>query len=273
MRERKRQTASAGDTAQEPAAAEPQAASAPVLFAMDNRRIATFGLFEFSLVIFAVLLGAAQQFDFLLPFNPWDWDEWAAFASNHRHDFDWIGATGRLGAALAVLVGVLAIAGIGMLTGIARTFAREYGFTLERTSKGFRRRRGLFTRTDVVMPVHRVQALRIATGIVRHRFGWQGLEFVSLASDQKNASHAVAPFARMDEIAAVVREAGFHLPGARDRLAAPESRLLDRQGVAVHCSGRRSCRCRGPVRLSARRGRSRAAGGGRSDRPASPLEA
>ena len=214
VRERKGQESASGEDASEISDDGPQGTAAPVLFAMDERRVVTFGLFEFSLVIFAVLLGAAQQFDFLLPFNPWDWSEWATFASSHRHDFDWIGATGRLGAVLAVVSGVLAVAGIGVLTGIIRTFAREYRFTLERTAKGFRRRRGLFTRTDVVMPVHRVQAVRISTSIVRHRFGWQGLEFVSLASDQKSASHAVAPFARMDEIAPVVREAGFHLPDA-----------------------------------------------------------
>ncbi|MXO60601.1 PH domain-containing protein [Altererythrobacter salegens] len=190
----------------------PDGSAAPVLFAMDNRRVMTFGLFEFSLVIFAVLLGAAQQFDFLLPFDPWNWERWAEFATSHRHDFDWLGATGRFGAVLAVVFGFLAVAGAGVLTGVARTFAREYGFTLERTAKGFRRRRGLFTRTDVVMPVHRVQALKIATGALRRRFGWHGLSFVSLAQDAKAANHAVVPFAQMDEIAPVVEAAGFELP-------------------------------------------------------------
>lgn len=185
---------------------------APVLFAMDERRVLTFGLFEFSLVIFAVLLGAAQQFEFLLPFEPWDWGQWEAFAASHRDDLAFLEAGGRVAAVVAALGGLLLVVALGVLTGVARTFAREYGFRLERTAKGFRRRRGLFTRTDVVMPVHRVQAARIGTGLVRRRFGWHGLHFVSLASDRKDASHAVAPFARMDEIEPVVREAGFHLP-------------------------------------------------------------
>ena len=192
-----------------PVEAEP---AGPMLFAMDDRRILTFGLFEFSLVIFAVLLGAAQQFEFLLPFQPWDWDQWMNFAANHRGDLAFLETGGRIAAVVAAVGGVLLVAALGVLTGVARTFAREYRFTLERTAKGFRRRRGLFTRTDVVMPVHRVQAAQIRTGLVRHRFGWHGLHFVSLASDKKDASHAVAPFARLHEIAAVVREAGFHLP-------------------------------------------------------------
>ena len=55
------------DTAEgtaETSAAEEKSA---ILFAMDRKRLAKFGLFEFSLVAFAVLAGAAQQFDFLLP--------------------------------------------------------------------------------------------------------------------------------------------------------------------------------------------------------------
>jgi putative membrane protein len=213
VRERK-----AGETAQ--VAVEAHADTAPepaasVLFAMDNRRIATFGLFEFSLVIFAVLLGAAQQFEFLLPFEVWDWTAWRDFGARHQDDFDFIGASDRILAALAVAAAVLGVALLGVVTGVARTFAREYGFVLERTAKGFRRRRGLFTRTDVVMPSHRVQALKITTGIFRRRFGWHGLSFVSLAQDAKSANHVVAPFARMDEIAPVVGAAGFDLPGER----------------------------------------------------------
>jgi putative membrane protein len=211
VRERKAAVAERPTPADE--GAEASESAAPVLFAMDNRRVLTFGLFEFSLVIFAVLLGAAQQFEFLLPFEPWDWTQWRTrFAESHREDFAFIEAGGRIAAILAAVGGLLAVAALGVVTGIARTFAREYGFTLERTAKGFRRRRGLFTRTDVVMPVHRVQAARIGTGVIRRRFGWHELRFVSLASDKKDASHAVAPFARMGEIEAVVREAGFHLP-------------------------------------------------------------
>ena len=187
--------------------------AAPVLFAMDERRVLTFGLFEFSLVIFAVLLGAAQQLEFLLPFEPWDWEAWGEFAESHRDEFAFIEAGSRIWAGLALAAGVIAVAAVGVLTGVARTVAREYGFRLERTAKGFRRRRGLFTHTDVVMPVHRVQAARIETGIVRHRFGWHGLHFVSLASDRKSASHAGAPFAKLAEIEPGVREAGFHMPG------------------------------------------------------------
>jgi putative membrane protein len=60
----------------------------------------------------------------------------------------------------------------------------------------------------------RVQGLVIGTGVLRYRFGWRGLSFVSLAQDAEGQSHVVAPFAQMDEIAPIVRAAGFHLPDA-----------------------------------------------------------
>ena len=112
---------------------------------------------------------------------------------------------------MAALAGLVAI---GILTGIIRTFLTDYGFRLERTAKGFRRRRGLLTLTDVVMPVARVQAAIVETGPVRKRRGWHALRFVSLAQESKQESHhMVAPLARLDEIWPIVAEAGIAQPG------------------------------------------------------------
>src|SRR3546814_2313850 len=97
-------------------------------------------------------------------------------------------------------------------TGMVRTYLRDWGFRLERTSRGFRRRRGLLTRTDVVMPLHRVQAVNISTGIVRGRFGWKSLAFVSLAQDSGSSNHVVAPFAKNEELEPIIRIAGFAPP-------------------------------------------------------------
>ncbi len=190
-----------------PPAAEP---AARTLFAMDVPRLLTFGLFEFSLVIFAVLFGAADQFNFLLPFNIWELDEWQERANGPLHVLLGVGLAAQ---AVAAVLAVILIALLGLATGIARTALRDYGFLLEETERGLRRRRGLLTRTDVVMPLHRVQALAVTTGILRRRFGWYGLELVSLASDAKSASHTVVPFGRMEEIAPVAAVTGFRLPG------------------------------------------------------------
>lgn len=192
-----------------------------LLFAMDNRRLVTFGLFEFSLVVFAVLAGATQQFDFLLPFEIWDTRAWMSLLASPG---EWLQTLGFAAQAIGAAIAFVTLALVGLLTGLARTALRDYGFRLEETPKGLRRRRGLLTRTDVVMPVHRVQALKVTTGIVRRHFGWHGLSVVSLAQDAKAGNHVVVPFAQMDEIAPVVGVTGFELPPAGTAWRRPSGR-------------------------------------------------
>jgi putative membrane protein len=214
------------DEAAPAATGEADAAEAgTTLFAMGPKRLALFGLFEFSLAAVAVLAGAAQQFDFLLPFDVWDYRAWEARLAGSNAWFAALGAAGR-----AVEVGfvVVALLAVGVATGIARTFARDWGFRLDRTTKGFRRRRGLFTRTDTVMPAHRVQALQVRTRLLRRRFGWHSLKFVSLAQDAGSASHVVAPFAQMDEIAPIAAAAGFALPDCAEWLRPSRRAYVDR---------------------------------------------
>ncbi len=191
--------------------AEPEA---EVLFRMGPGRLLTFGLFEFSLAVFAVLGGLLQYVDSVTGIEVWDVDLWRGWLEEQGSTVARLGAYAQMAGAIAGLLGLIVI---GMATGVARTFARDWGFTLERSARGFRRQRGLFTRTDVVMPAHRVQALVIGTGLLRYRFGWRGLSFVSLAQDAGGESHDVAPFAQLDEIAPIVAASGFHLPAADTR--------------------------------------------------------
>ncbi|MEM6476383.1 MAG: PH domain-containing protein [Pseudomonadota bacterium] len=209
VRERRDSEAAAavaeGETPAPTAQEEPEHA----LFSMDPRRLFIFGTFEFSLAVFAVLAGLLQYADGFAGVSIW----------NSGLIEDWVEGQGseivQMGIAAQVvsaILGLIAVFVVGSVTGLLRTFVREWDFLLERTARGFRRRRGLFTKTDVVMPIHRVQGLRIGTGMVRYRFGWHNLRFVSLAQDAGASSHVVAPFAKMDEIAPIVEAAGFHLP-------------------------------------------------------------
>lgn len=178
-----------------------------LIFSMRLPRIITQGLFNFSLALFAVLFGLLQTFDNLLPFDPFEPEAWLAYfdadnpyigyANTHRY--------------LAIVAGLLTISIVGVLSGLVTTVLREYGFRLERTATGLRRRRGLTTLTDVVVPVKRVQAGLIETGVVRRLFGWYALKLQSLASDGgRNADHVVMPLAHMDEIDPVLAEVGLH---------------------------------------------------------------
>lgn len=210
VRERRDDEAAvAADSSNNAPAADEADAEAETLFAMPPQRLLVFGLFEFSLAVFAVLFGLLQYADNFLGVSVWDADLWQAWLDEQGSVIARLGPSAQAASAIA---GLIALVALGLVTGIARTFARDWGFLLERTPRGFRRRRGLFTRTDVVMPVHRVQALEIGTGLLRYRFGWRALSFVSLAQDAEGASHQVAPFATMAEIAPIVHAAGFHLP-------------------------------------------------------------
>ena len=182
---------------------------AQTLFSMDPRRLLTFGTFEFSLAVFAVLGGVLQYLDTLFEIEIWDVSFWRSLAEESG---GWLLELGAYAQVIGAIVGLILVAFIGLVTGLARTFSREWGFLLERTARGFRRRRGLFTRTDVVMPVHRVQGLTIGTRIIRYRFGWHNLKFVSLAQDAGSSSHVVAPFAQLEELDPIVEAAGFSRP-------------------------------------------------------------
>jgi putative membrane protein len=176
---------------------------APLLFGMDMKRILIAGFFNFSLVFFAVVGAVVNNLDFLMPDDFW----------NPRRLLDFLGLddlfaaldlAARIASVIAALIGLVVV---GLVGGIIRTVLREYGFRLERTETGFRRRRGLLTLTDVVMPLHRIQAAVIATGPIRRRFGWYELKVQSLASDsEKESDHSIAPFATADELRHVLGE-------------------------------------------------------------------
>lgn len=173
-----------------------------IIFAMDSKRLIVAGLFNFSLAIFAVLFGLLSQVDDLLPFDPFDVDMYLNLTRSLGLD-QWVLAHQWLsfvGGGIAVLL-------LGMATGIIRTVLRDYGFTLERTARGLRRRRGLTTRTDVTLPVARVQAATVATGVFRRIFGWFEIKLTSLAGDGKDEKdHNVAPLATLSEVDTILAE-------------------------------------------------------------------
>lgn len=179
------------------------------LFAMDLRRLTLFGLFEFSLAVFAVIGGLFQYAETFAGIELWDPDLWLGLAQSQQGRLE---SLGPIGQAISAIAGLVALLLVGSITGLVRTFLRDWGFVLEKTPRGFRRRRGLLTRSDVMMPAHRVQALVLGTGWLRYRFGWHGLKFVSLAQDSGSSSHVVAPFARLEELEPIIRAAGFAPP-------------------------------------------------------------
>jgi len=196
------------------------------IFAMDGQRVFILGLYSFSLIIFAVLGGLAQQFDFLLPFDLWDLKRWAGLAQESGVSVNTINGVGIAGQLILAFGAFTSLIFIGFATGVVRTYLREHGFRLTQTSKGFRRQRGLLTLTDVVMPTHRVQAAVVQTGPIRKRRGWHSLKFVSLAQDSKEESNYVAaPLATLDEVWRITKAARIETPDGDEQL---------RSGAALH---------------------------------------
>lgn len=196
-------------SASDDGAASP-AAEDRLLFAMSPKRLLIAGLFNFSLAALAVVGASMQLFDNVLPFdfnifNPLDWidiaeayglDQWVIA---HR----WIAG---VGAAISLLF-------IGFASGIALTVLANWDFRLTREPRALRRTRGLTTRTDVALPVRRVQAAIVVTGWLRRRFDWHELRLQSLASDgEKEKDHQVVPFGTLAEIDPVLAEVGIARP-------------------------------------------------------------
>lgn len=202
IRLRKATAALQDDGAQPVAPALPDSDGTP-LFGMDSKRVLTAGIFNFSLVFFALVGALLNNVDFLLPDDFWDPRRVLQFFGLDAM-FAALDLTAQI---IGVIAALVSLAVIGLVGGIIRTVLREHGFRLDRTETGFRRRRGLLTLTDVAMPLHRIQAAVIETGPIRRRLGWYHLKVQSLASDsEKEADHSIAPLARKDEVRGILGE-------------------------------------------------------------------
>lgn len=176
------------------------AEQATPIYAMDTRRVLTAGLFNFSLAVIAGLFGVSQTMGDALGFDPFERQFWIDLLTRSE-PLTRLVMSHQIVAGIAGTV-LLFLVGIG--TGLTRTVLREFGFRLDRTETGFRRRRGLLTLTDVSIPAKRVQAAILGSGPVRRRFGWSELKLQSLSQDGGKGDHVVAPLARELESGAIL---------------------------------------------------------------------
>lgn len=177
------------------------------VFAMSLGRVLAAGVFNFSLVYLAGLFGALHTFKNLLPFDIYDPGRWIGLVDER------LPRGFGLGAAMAVLLVALLA---GLVFGIARMLAGAYGFRLVAEGARLRITRGLFTRSDVVLPKKRVQLALLRTGPVRRAAGWGELHFQTLSgAAAEGERQTVAPLASEAEVAAILAEQGrLWLPGS-----------------------------------------------------------
>ena len=180
------------------------------LYSMPPARLILAGLFNFSLAALAVVGVAAQWFDDLLPIDVFSIRFWTTLAEDSGVG-SWI-ETHRWVAGVGAVVALLFV---GFATGVVRTMLVNWNFRLTLGPRAFRRVRGLTTRTDVAIPLARVQAAVVATGVVRQRWGWHELRLQSLASDSdKEKDHQLVPFGQFEDIDRVLEPVRLARPGA-----------------------------------------------------------
>lgn len=172
----------------------------PLLFRMGVPRLLAAGLFNFSLVFLAILFGALQYVELATGIDLFDpQGVWGPAAQ----------AAGRITLLASALI-LLVVLALGIVTGVARTVATDYGFRLTRSETGLRRRRGLFTLSEMVIPIRRMQAAIIDSGLIGRLVGWHALSFQTLGMGRGiGGLQVAAPFARMDEIAPILAAPGF----------------------------------------------------------------
>jgi putative membrane protein len=182
------------------------------VYALGLKRLLLAGVFNFSLAIFAALIGLSQTAGQALGFDPFSEAFWRELLSASAPVEDYIEA--HRGAAVAAGLAIFVL--LGLATGLVRTVLRDWGFRLDRTPTGLRRRRGLLTRTDVALAVRRVQAVLVTTGPVRGAFGWAAMFVQNLAREEGGGgNHLVAPLADERDVAAILAELGWRpLPDA-----------------------------------------------------------
>lgn len=182
------------------------ATDSPPIYAMNLQRLLTAGGFNFSLAVFAALFGLTQTFGEVIGFDPFSRAFWDSMLSASAP----VQAFVLANQVVTAIAGLLSLVVIGVATGIVRTTLRDYGFRLDRTESGLRRRRGLLSLTDVTLPVRRAQAAIVASGPVRDAFGWRELNLQSLARDQAGSGdHVLAPLATEEEVDTVLAGLGW----------------------------------------------------------------
>jgi putative membrane protein len=176
------------------------------VYSMSFPRLLLAGVFNFSLALLAGLFGLSQTVGDFVGFDPFSRSFWNRVLSASGPLRDYFLAH-QLVTAIA---GVTVLALVGLITGLIRTVTREYGFRLDRAGVGLRRRRGLFTRTDVTLPTKRAQAAILASGPVRERMGYGELKLQSLARDEdKSGNHVLAPLATGEETSRILTALGW----------------------------------------------------------------
>ncbi|MFM9863685.1 MAG: PH domain-containing protein [Micropepsaceae bacterium] len=203
-----------------------QETAEPPVFMMTTRRILQAGLFNFSVIWLAVIIGTVQYFKDLLPWSMDDVEKWIGL----HQDEIW----GLVSPGTIVLAIVLFLV-LGTIAGVIEMFVRNFGFTLSREGRTLRRVRGLFTRSEVAIPLRRIQGARTAAHWLKRRLGLCRVDVQSMGGSSSGGVQDLAPLANAVEAERVLAIAGGFKLIAPERFqpVAPVHRWYDAQVEAL----------------------------------------
>ncbi len=195
------------------------------VFEMTLLRILQAGLFNFSLLWLAIIVGVLQYFREWLP----SMDEIEAWIGLHRAEI-W-GLIGPVTMAMAAVLFVV----LGTVAGVIEMFVRNFGFTLSHEGRTLRRVRGLITRSEVAIPLHRIQAARTVTHWIKRRWGFCRVEAQTMGGAAFFGIQELAPLATAEEATRVLAIAGRFERIAPERFqpVAPVHRWYDAQNEGL----------------------------------------
>jgi len=195
-------------------------ASAPPVFKMTNLRILQAGLLNFSVIWLAIIAGTMQYFDDFLPWSIDDVEDWIGV-----HEEEIWGFVSPVTIALALVLFMV----LGTVAGVIQMFVRNYGFTLSLEGRTLRRVRGLLTRSEVAIPLRRIQAARTAVHWLTRRYGFSRVDVQTMAGASSGGVQELAPLATSGEAERVLAIAGGFERIAPERFApvAPIHRWYD----------------------------------------------
>jgi putative membrane protein len=198
----------------QPTATVPAAAHAVIERRLGRRQLVVAALTAGQLgVILPVLAGAGQL-----------------FSNAFSDEGDIEGAAGLLPdtpggwelALAALLVGAWALSAIGSLVSFA-------GFSVARDGDRLRIRRGLLQRSDAVVPIRRIHAVRVVEGVLRRPFGLTTLHLeVAGYAEEASAARTLYPLLARREVAAFLAELLPELADEPDGLTALPPRAARR---------------------------------------------
>lgn len=175
----------------------PVATEGNTIVAMPLSEVIKEGVFSFSFRSIAIIFGSLSYFASQILEDAVDSDQIVAAAAASRvgENFSWI----WLGFVIALPV-------LALITSVGHIVMRDFGFRLTAEAKGLRRTRGLFTKSDVLIPRRRVQLGLLRSGPIWDRIGRSAMFVQTMGGDTKGGPPQVLPFAQAAEVNAALRE-------------------------------------------------------------------